>query len=305
MSSPFLDAQGNYYPAEAVLGNGNTAVVLLQNGVAVKVPLRYPWHSASGVDVNIGSIRREQDIFRRLNGPDDNRSSGVVRCIEFFPEATQLAYMAKGDLRTYLKTSRPTHQLQLKWFIDMAWTLENIHDRCVLVADIASRNFLLDSDLSIKMCDFSEASLLPLDCNMGCVDDNGYTTQIDIGLLGAVMYEVVTGESCKIDLYKGNSSTDSRAYWPERSYLPDTNGIYLGWIIEGCWAGQFRNARSLVQALHSVDSTLPSITQPLFTPLFSLRDSITRRSPMVAVGVLGLVICVFIIGKRGALKPSV
>ena len=103
--------------------------------------------------------------------------------------------MANGDLRTYLGANKPSQQLQLSWFRDMARTLEYFHDQRVLVADIASRNFLLDLDLNIKFCDFSEASLLSL-------DDNGYTTRIDIGFLGAVIYEVVTGEKCEIDLFK-------------------------------------------------------------------------------------------------------
>ncbi|KNG90084.1 hypothetical protein ANOM_002094 [Aspergillus nomiae NRRL 13137] len=164
--------------------------------------------------------------------------------------------MANGDLRTYLATCRPSRELQLKWFQEMARTLSYIHDRRVLVADIASRNFLLDSDLCLKICDFSEASLLPLDFNMDAVDDNGYTTRIDIGLLGAVMYEVATGNKCEIDLYKDNSPTDGRAYFPERKFLPSTQDIWLGWIFEGCWNGEFPNAHSLLQALNSV-SPLP------------------------------------------------
>lgn len=50
-----------------------------------------------------------------------------------------------------------------------------IYDQHMLVADIGSRNFLLDSDLSLKFCDFSEASLLLLDLDMDLVDDYGYT----------------------------------------------------------------------------------------------------------------------------------
>lgn len=44
------------------------------------------------------------------------------------------------------------------------------------------------------------------------VDDNGYTTLIDIGFLGAVMYEVATGIKWEIDLFKDNLPTDGRAY---------------------------------------------------------------------------------------------
>ncbi|CDM37333.1 Tyrosine-protein kinase, ephrin receptor [Penicillium roqueforti FM164] len=167
--------------------------------------------------------------------------------------------MANGDLRTYLATKRPPQQLQLSWFRDMARALEYIHDRRVLVADIASRNFLLDSDLTIKFCDFSEASLLPLDTDMDSVDDNGYTARIDIGFLGAVIYEVVTGEKCEIDLFKDNLPSDGRATWPRREFLPNTENVWLGSIIEDCCVdGGFRNAHSLLRALDSITLYSPS-----------------------------------------------
>ncbi|KAE8146643.1 kinase-like domain-containing protein [Aspergillus avenaceus] len=256
MSSPFLSVQGDPIPREQVLGSGGSAVVLLQNDLAVKTPLRYLWSSDSDVKANIESLRREQDVYRRLQDPDDDRSNGVVRCLGFSNEATQLAHMTNGDLRTYLAKCRPSAQLQLTWFRDMARTLGYIHDRRVLVADIASRNFLLDSNLCLKLCDFSEASLLPLDSDMETVDDNGYTTRIDIGLLGSVMYEVATGNKCEIDLFKDNLPTDGRAYWPERKFLPSTRGIWLGWIIEGCWDGGFSSAHGLLRALNSVNPRL-------------------------------------------------
>lgn len=131
----------------------------------------------------------------------------------------------------------------------MARTLAYIHDKRVLIADIASRNFLVDSDLSLKICDFSEASLLPLDTDMETADDNGFTTRIDIGLLGAVIYEVVTGNKCDVDLFKENAPSDGRAYWPKREFLPCTRDIWLGWIVEGCWNGEFCDARSLLREL--------------------------------------------------------
>ncbi|KAG0156024.1 hypothetical protein PDIDSM_3200 [Penicillium digitatum] len=142
----------------------------------------------------------------------------------------------------------------------MARTLEYIHDQRVLVADIASRNFLLDSDMTIKFCDFSEASLLPLDTDIDTVDDNGYTTRIDLGFLGAVIYEVVTGQKCEIDLFKDNPPTDGRATWPRREFLPSTENVWLGSIIEDCWVdGGFPNARSLLRALDSIALHSPAL----------------------------------------------
>ncbi|OOQ87669.1 putative Serine/threonine-protein kinase HT1 [Penicillium brasilianum] len=303
MSSPFLSIHGDPIPQEEVLRSGGSAVVLLQNEVAVKVPLRYPWSSDSDVRANTKSLRCEQAVYRRLEYPKDERSGGVVRYIGFLTEATQLAYMAKGDLRAYLAKCRPSHQLQLTWFREMASTLSYIHDRRVLVADIASRNFLLDSALSLKICDFSEASLLPLDSDMDGVDDNGFTTRIDIGLLGAVMHEVVTGNKCEVDLFKDNSPTDGRAHWPEGKLLPNTQDIWLSGIIEGCRDGEYSGVHSLLQALSSV--ALPSssavVQSRIARLLVDIRNTIHSRSIATIIGGLGLAAFALVVGKKALL----
>ena len=237
---------------DCVVGSGGTAAVILQDGLAVKTPPGYLWSLDANVKADLDSILLTQNICRRLQLPEDPRSSGVVQCIELSTDCTRLAYLPNEDLRNYLKTFRPSQDLHLRWFIEMTQTLGYVHDRCVLVADIATRNFLVDSDLSVEMCDFTEASLLPLGSDMASVDDNGYTTQVDVGLLGATMYEVMTGDKCEFDLYKHNSPSDGRAYWTERSSLPVTKDIPFGWVIEGCWDGRFRDACSLLQALESI-----------------------------------------------------
>ena len=199
-------------------------------------------------------IQREQDFYRRLQTSQLNQCDNIVHCIGFSDEATHLAYMANGDLRKYLENNRPSRELQLSWACQMARALVYIHERRVLVTDIATRNMLLDFDLCLKFCDFSEASVLPLDADLDAVDDNGTTTRIDIGQLGAVIYEIATGEKCEIDLFKDNLPTDGRAAWPKRKLLPTTEGIWLGSIIEGCWVdGGFQTAKSLLQVLKSIE----------------------------------------------------
>ncbi|XWX02330.1 hypothetical protein V2A60_010367 [Cordyceps javanica] len=243
MTSPFMDAQGNTIPGEQVLGSGGSAVVILQDGVAIKAPLRYPWSTPYDVQSSIDSIRREQDV-------------GVVRCVGFGPEAIHLEHMPNGDLKAYLAKTRPSPELQLRWCLEMARALDYVHERRVLVADVASRNLLLDAGLSLKLCDFSEASLLPSDTDMSVADDKGYTAQVDVCLLGAVMYEVATGTRCAIDLYKDNEPADGRAYWPAREDLPDTRGLaLLGPVIDGCWTGRFPSAGHLARALGELRSS--------------------------------------------------
>ena len=133
----------------------------------------------------------------------------------------------------------------------MARALAQIHDRRVLVADIATRNFLLDTKLSVKFCDFTESTSLPLDSHMETVDDEGFNIYTDIGQLGAVMYEVVTGEHCEFDLFKNEDVSDSgRAVWPRRGDLPCVQGIWLGEVMEKCWSERaFQNAHDLANQL--------------------------------------------------------
>lgn len=111
--------------------------MILQDNIAIKKPLRYFCSSDADVEASVEVIRSEQDIYRRLQPSEDNHCQGIVNCIGFQGEATQLAYMRNGDLGAYLENNtRPSCLRQLSWFRQMARTLAYIHERRVLVADI-------------------------------------------------------------------------------------------------------------------------------------------------------------------------
>ena len=126
---------------------------------------------------------------------------------------------------------------------------------------------------------------------METADDGGYTVSVDIGLLGIVMYEIVTGTRCGIDLYKDNDPRDGRAYWPSRSYLPSTENLWLGGIIEDCWTGGFQDARSLWQALEAADDQ-PYLAREQYScsVLCSIWSYVQER-PITAMAICGLAIC--------------
>jgi hypothetical protein len=48
----------------------------------------------------------------------------------------------------------------------MAYTFIYIHDLCVIIADIVTRNFFLAADLLIKFLDFIKSFILSLDINI-------------------------------------------------------------------------------------------------------------------------------------------
>lgn len=221
-----------------------------RDGWAIKIPRRHPWSCEADLQSNIKVLQHEQEVYRRLNLQSDDYNDCIVPCARLCTNAIQLAEMKNGDLRAYLEKNRPPRSLQIAWFRQMARALEQIHSKSVILADIACRNFLLDSDLSIKACDFSEASILPLGTAIETADDDGYSVRTDIGLLGSVFYEVATGQPCNFDLFESN---DDRATLPHRSSLPRTDTVWMSQIIERCWVGGFEDAYALSQALEIFD----------------------------------------------------
>ena len=241
-----------------ILGSGRAGVIIQRDNTAIKLPLKYSvigggsaaWAERLNTDAEMSyeCLQREKEVYQRLG-----QHRGIVSYLNLSSIGIQMTLMTNGNLRDYLSKSRPDKTVQLAWFRDMAHALAHIHDRRVIVADIATRNFLLSSDLSIKFSDFTESSMLPLDTDMQTVDDTGYSIHTDIGQFGSVMYEVITGQMCEFDLFKGQPTGPATAAWPRREDLPNTQNIWLGTIVERCWmARMFKDSLELLAALDSV-----------------------------------------------------
>ncbi|KAL4946830.1 hypothetical protein BDV06DRAFT_229703 [Aspergillus oleicola] len=237
-------------PPGQLLGVGCTGMVIREGNAAVKLPIKWDTSRDDEIELNIDGIQREQEAYQRLEGCDH-----VIQVLELTATSIKLELMENGDLYSYMyreSTPSPSKQLELLWFRQMARGLAQIHDRRVLVLDIARRNFLVDSDLSVKFCDFTEATILPLDTCMETANDHNNTVQTDIGQLAAVMYEVVTGEDCSFNSFLDKLPEDGGVEWPDERLLKSTQGIWLGDIIKKCWTrGAFRNAHELLRELES------------------------------------------------------
>ena len=155
----------------------------------------------------------------------------------------------KIDLRHYLHEQRPDKATQLAWLTTLAHTLNYIHSRRVLLADIRSDNIVFDEQLNIKFIDFSESTLMPLDWNLSGFDVFGYLIMTDIGQFGAMMFELITGQRCKFDLLHDWKDVGDLLSCPPRELLPSTSDVWLGHIIDKCWFQRFRSAEDLAVEL--------------------------------------------------------
>ncbi|KAJ6182625.1 hypothetical protein N7485_001267 [Penicillium canescens] len=177
--------------------------------------------------------------------------------------------MKAGTLRNLLDKAliEPPASKKKAWMRQLVRGLMYIHSCHVLVVDVKSRNILLIDDLMIRYCDFGESSYISEDVNMDTVNDCGYTVKIDVALLGAVFYEIATGNRCDVDLYDRGVRHNRVLRGPPRFLLPATAGVFYGGIIERCWRsieeGGIRNARELDMAFERIEIGLDKSTEPV------------------------------------------
>ncbi|KAJ5636956.1 uncharacterized protein N7484_010269 [Penicillium longicatenatum] len=115
---------------------------------------------------------------------------------------------------------------RLRWLQEAAYIIRRVHERRVLVADIATRNLLLEESLSLQMCDFTESVIVP--------NDEDMANLFDIARFGSMMYEITSGSRYKFyvvpeietDLADDPESKTFMA-WPTADKLPNTNNVFL------------------------------------------------------------------------------
>lgn len=135
-------------------------------------------------------LQSENRVYRRLDHDDD-----IVSCLDLSGEGIRLALMENGNLQELPRQTQntPDQSRQLARFRAMARALVHVHDRRVLAVDIATRNFLLSADLNVKLSDFNQSTILPLNADMETAGDSGYSIYTDIDQLGTVFNTVMTG----------------------------------------------------------------------------------------------------------------
>ncbi|KAH0844306.1 hypothetical protein FOPE_09833 [Fonsecaea pedrosoi] len=259
---------------DRVIGIGGTNIVIQRGKYAVKIPRLsritligditpsidqsrtrhegdYDYHA----DL-IRALNTEKDIYRRI-GPH----VGVTPCYNVSSTHPSVRMpLMEQDLQHYLADNRPNRKRQLGWLRRLADTLAHIHSRRVIVADVRPTNIVLDSDSNVKFVDFSESTLMPLDWDLEGTDALGYSILSDIGQLGAVMFQIVTGQTCRFHLEDANGDVA----WPPRDSLPSTDNVWLGTAIEKCWTQGFRSAGDLARYLKHVNEDDSNETDPTF-----------------------------------------
>ncbi|KAF2460479.1 kinase-like domain-containing protein [Lineolata rhizophorae] len=197
-----------------LVGNGSFGLVwqIAEDRVR-KDPKIYAEHNnerAYSNMVNRAEIQTEKAVYERLGS-----HAGIIECFKATDESIELAFANQGDLAAYMQANlAPAQELRAKWIRLLVDTFAHVHARKIIIQDIALRNVLLH-DNTLKLCDFGECILLPLDTDMGQFHVNGTTPQIEILHLGCMLYSIAVWREFKYDYF-------DLERWPEAGELPMT-----------------------------------------------------------------------------------
>jgi hypothetical protein len=116
---------------------------------------------------------------------------------------------------------------------------------------------LLDKDQSVKLSDFADSGLVPLDMNMEKAKDNGTSIRTGIFQFASLVFEILTGRPYKYDLLeiepqgklKEATNWEPGATWPQLGNLPATEHLALGQIIRKCWTKKYQTMKEVCHAV--------------------------------------------------------
>lgn len=188
-------------------------------------------------EANIESLKHEGLMYRHLG-----HAHGVIKPCQISDTEIKMPYLRQGSLSGYLRTHSDSvdGNQRLRWLREAAHIIRRVHERRVLVADIATRNFLLDENLSLQMCDFTESVIVSNDENMASfVSEDFFSVKFDIARFGSMMYEV--SSRSRYEFYvvpeieaELDDDPESKTFkaWPTAERFPNTENVFLGDIIK-------------------------------------------------------------------------
>ncbi|TQV96612.1 hypothetical protein V2A60_003002 [Cordyceps javanica] len=252
-----------------LIGLGTTALVerLPSGDAVVKTPLQNPLN-ATEEHMNRAAVAREAEVYQRLgiSSGDGDDTPTVPKFLGWDAQSCTLTleYQSNGDLATYFRDNKAADlETRRKWATQAARALASLHDKQVIHADVAPRNFLLNDSLDLCICDFAGSIFPGSPTETGAPGPRyqagpwgrGYvpTEADDIFALGSVLYLIMTGSEPYIDLLDAEVERRFQA-----AEFPETCSVQYGSVIEDCWHGRLATAQAVVQALNGYTGSAKS-----------------------------------------------
>ena len=212
----FKKLDGDPWKLEFV-GKGRSGLVLRWDDKRViKVPRIYENDDAppaqpndGNAEGNILSLENEKQTMERLGHHAD-----IVEWYELRQEGIVMKLMKNGPLHEYRSKIQLSPRRMYDWISKIGQGIAHCHSQMVIICDVSSRNVLIDEYECAKICDFTEAAILPLDTlDIAQESPDGFSVQTDIFEFGRVIYEIVTGKIYEYDIFFPDKQEFERQYY--------------------------------------------------------------------------------------------
>lgn len=240
---------------------GGTAFVerLPSGNAIVKTPLQNPLNPVAE-RMNREAMVREAKIYRLMAEDDTNTATPKFLGFDEQSCTLMLEYQCNKDLLSYINNTPGADDIDLttrgKWATQAARALVSLHDKGVIHSDIATRNFLLNGNLDLCICDFTESFLAEYPASNGAPGvryqakwwGQHYvpTEADDVFGLGSVLYFIMAGKEPYSDL---DDNEVVRRFQAQE--FPETSHLRYASVVRDCWMGRLTTTRGVVQALES------------------------------------------------------
>jgi serine/threonine protein kinase len=103
-------------------------------------------------------LENEKAIYRHLGNTHDY----IIKYLGLCSDGIKMPFMSNGIFHDYI----PKHKLPLfikaSWIRSIADAIRYAHANNVILMDVASRNILIDSNMSVYLCNFSDSILIDI-----------------------------------------------------------------------------------------------------------------------------------------------
>ncbi|KAJ5093318.1 hypothetical protein N7456_009179 [Penicillium angulare] len=231
---------------------GGTAILeRLPSGDVMKTPIPNPYCPPEEKS-HRQYMRLEAQIYARIGS-----HQRIPKIIDWDLDSCCLTmeYLENGNIREYIRENHQnlTPQLRLRWSRQAAEALSVLHRFEVIHCDLSPRNFLLDSNLHVKLADFGGASLCgsePSATPATRFRHPGYDYNApavfadDLFSFGSLIFFIMTGSYP----YEEVASDEVEKLYEVQEF-PDVSSVSCGTIIMQCWRRQVSSAQDVYDHL--------------------------------------------------------
>ncbi|KKZ61474.1 hypothetical protein EMCG_00136 [[Emmonsia] crescens] len=132
-----------------------------------------------------------------------------------------------------------SQHFRARWIRSLIDTFYHIYSCKILHQDIKLSNILVDNGC-LKVIDFANGAIFPLDTDMEAIFANNHLARVDILCLACVLYSIATWQIFRYDHFKKDR-------WPVPEELPPTSNDLCEDTIKTCWEDKYGTIASLYE----------------------------------------------------------